>query len=239
MRTRFAAAVFLSLLVTASAVPGWTPTAQAHHHKPIQPGAQMTAPNGCTMNFVFADQAGRLYIGTAGHCANVGQTVSVGGLANIGSIVWDSNAADFAMAEIKPALYGQVSPAVRHWGGPTGVAAPALLDVVYHYGYGIGYGISELTRPRVGELTQSDDQEFLIESLATFGDSGSPFINDDGEAVGVVSQFALGQGHTDSGPTVAFIIQRAQVEKGLTLSLVTAPLADPAQRTLQQLQHTT
>jgi trypsin len=226
-------------LLLMSAAP--MPLAEAHHLRPIQPGAQMTAPNGCTMNFIFGDQSGKLYIGTAGHCANAGQSVSLGDIANIGTVAWDSTGADFAMVAISPALYSLVDPAVRHWGGPTGVAAPTSTPgtLLYHYGYGLGFSTSELTRPRVGELTMSDGQSYLAETSATFGDSGSPFIAGDGKAVGVVSEYAFDAAHTDRGPTVAYIIQRAQVEKGLTLHVVTAPLTDAVERTIAQLEHVT
>lgn len=237
MRLGFAAGL-LGTLLLLSALP--LPMAGAHHFKPIQPGAQMTAPNGCTMNFVFSDQAGKLYIGTAGHCANAGQSVTLAGAGAIGTVAWDSNAADFAMVAINAGRYGDVDPAVRHWGGPTGVAAPTSVPTgLYHYGYGLGFGSSEATRPRAGELTRSDATSYLAETTATFGDSGSPFIDVNGRAVGVVSEYALDQLHTDTGPTVAYILQRAQVEKGLTLQLLTAPLTDALGRTANQVEHAT
>lgn len=236
-----AALVGLSLIVGVA--PGLLPGAEAHHNKPIQPGARMTAPFGCTMNFVFRDAAAQLYIGTAGHCVRAeGEAVRVSGVAEpIGSVVWKGIDVDFALVAIDPALQGLVSPSVRHWGGPTGVSKATPLrvspDVIYHYGFGIGYGLSELTRPRAGLLTFQGPAFFLAETTATFGDSGSPIILDSGEALGVVSEFALTQAHTDRGPTVEYILAQAQVEKGLALSLETAPLKDPVARELERAKH--
>jgi hypothetical protein len=245
VRIGWIAAVFVGSFVLASVVPGVVPMAGAHHYpRGIQPGAQMTAPAGCTVNFVFADNTGKLYIGSAGHCANLGQSVSIAGIGAIGSVVWDSTGADFALVQISSNLYDQVDPAVRHWGGPTGFATSAggfLIPprVLYHYGYGTGFSASEATRPRAGELDYIDGQVYLAETTATFGDSGSPFIDSNGLAVGVVSEYAFDQAHTDRGPTVEWILNRAVAEKGLQLTLLTAPLVDPVERTVLQVEHTT
>lgn len=79
----------------------------------------------CSANFVFSDPAPapgapRHYVGTAGHCGEVGN--------------------DFALVSIDPALDSWVSPSVAHWGGPTGSFAGAGPAPVHHTGWGLGVG---------------------------------------------------------------------------------------------------
>src|SRR3990170_3851343 len=56
----------------------------------IRPGAWIVSPAGCTTNFVFGSLR-NYFIGTAGHCAKVGQQVTLvaapGVLMNIGRTV--------------------------------------------------------------------------------------------------------------------------------------------------------
>ena len=228
-----AALVVVGLLAPSPAV--------AHHHAAIQPGAQMTSPSGCTFNFVFRDAADAWYIGTAAHCVSFeGQTVSADGIGGFGSVVWRSNSVDFALIAIHPSFVGQIDPALRHRGGPTGVAIAQPDSVprfVFHYGYGIGYGETEPSRARPGLLTVHTPTYFLAQTTATFGDSGSALITEGGLALGVISEFALFEAHTDRGPTIERILQRALAEKGLDLRVETAPLTDAAARELERAGH--
>ena len=78
---------------------------------------------------MFTNGAGEYFIGTAGHCGNVGDQVTMlylpGGLVDIGNVILSTGDAgignDFALIKIKPELYGDVSPSLAYWGGPTGV----------------------------------------------------------------------------------------------------------------------
>jgi hypothetical protein len=60
----------------AVAAPAWAPSATARIH----PGTMMyTAGAQCTANFVFADGAGRVYVGYAAHCAGTGAATDTDG----------------------------------------------------------------------------------------------------------------------------------------------------------------
>lgn len=243
MRASFLAV--LALAASAVLVPTLAAPAGANHFSLIQPGALMSEPNGCTMNFVFTDQAGKVYIGTASHCVrSEGQEVFVDDIL-IGTVAWKApvSQVDVALVAILPSLYGQVDPSVRYWGGPTGVATPVVQfqpKAIYHYGYGLGYGASEYGRPRAGVLDYQDGLIYRAQTTAVFGDSGSPIILSTGEALGIVSHFALVQvpPHTDEGPTIQYVIARALSDKGLRLTLQMAPLInDPLQRETDRLGH--
>lgn len=123
----------------------------------IRPGAWMLAPAGCTMNFVFGS-AGDYYIGTAGHCASVGDEVVLvalpGVLMNIGVTVrsYDNGIGqDFALIDIYDEMQEFVNPSMSYWAGPTGAAQPAVGDVVVHSGHGLVIGTGGT--PRVGVVT--------------------------------------------------------------------------------------
>lgn len=234
-------------LIVAALAPGLSPVA-AHHHAVIQPGANMVEPYGCTLNFVFEDAGGDLYIGTAGHCVDEeGQQVHVDGIADaIGEVAWrdywDINDIDIALVDIYDAKEDLVDPSVRYWGGPTGVAAQDETGPgtsVIHYGYGIGYGASETTRPRAGALVTQDEKAYCADTPVIYGDSGSPVMTGDGQALGIVARlgvYCLPQ-TTLEGPTVPRIIDQAKIQKGLDLSLVTTPLEDPVDREQDRLAH--
>lgn len=205
----------------------------------IRPGAQMTSPAGCTFNFVFADAASRLYIGTAGHCVNgVGDRVEGAGLGAFGTVVFQLNDGvgnDFALIAIDAAKYGSVTPAMCHWGGPTSgePAAPALGDALKQYGHGIALGQLQETRPREGTLTLWRENSWRALAPITNGDSGSPLLFATGEAAGVVThlstEFSSGEPLTvlanASGTRFARAVALAEAGTGLDLTLLTAPLA--------------
>ena len=95
----------------------------------IRPGSWMIAPAGCTMNFVFGSP-GSYSIGTAGHCGNAGEPVTLltlapGGanpvLVDIGTIQTSVNGGignDFALVSIRPELQSWVSPTIARRRGP-------------------------------------------------------------------------------------------------------------------------
>ena len=97
----------------------------------IRPGSWMISPSWCTMNFVFQNGS-RLGIGTAGHCAKNGDSVTLLTLApgsgnpvlvNIGSTIVSHDGGignDFALVEIKPELHSWVFPTIAAIGGPCG-----------------------------------------------------------------------------------------------------------------------
>lgn len=235
------------LLSFAAVVP--MPASQAAE-VPIQPGARIRFGNGwCTTNFVF-EELDKLYIGTAGHCVGVGAIVSDDDRTPIGKVVYSVNAypnLDFALIEIYGHRYDDVSPAMRHWGGPTGVAAtgPATGGstppgtVVRQHGYGTTFQGDALTRRRTGVLSGFPSTTFDAALPCAGGDSGSGVILASGEALGVldVATLALGGLHqelgnligktspTCAGSTISHVLWRLRNGGFPGIELVTAPLA--------------
>jgi hypothetical protein len=197
---------------------------------PIQPGAQITAPAGCTMNFVFRDAEGAQYIGTAGHCVSgTGVRVSANN-GEFGTVVYRifaGNNDDFALIEIDPSRYDEVNPSMRRWGGPTGVTTAdttGIGDTTLQYGYGIGYGSTEVTRPRAGALWNDNDREYRAEHPAIFGDSGGPVLHGPtGRALGITANISV---HLMNGPTIERVLALL-AERGIEVSLVLADFTPP------------
>jgi len=200
----------------------------------IRPGSWILFPAGCTTNFVFG---GNTQIGTAGHCANVGDEVTIvaapGVLMNIGTVSLSRNNGigdDFALINIYAAMRQFVNPSMAHWAGPTGAANPVIGDAVVHSGHGLVIGTGGT--PRAGVVTytgpgDSGNPNFAYgwDGAASPGDSGSAVRNATGAAAGNLTHLVVG---TDFLP--AFIagttISRMQQLAGpvSTASLVPDPL---------------
>jgi hypothetical protein len=191
---------------------------------PIRPGSQFGG--SCTFNFVFYAETYALpgdpatpevFIGTAAHCTSgVGQRVSVGGFGQIGTVVYDSDqaasAVDFSLIRIDDALVGQTNPQMRGFEGPKGVITPSMLalgDVVNVYGYGVGVGELEQTRPRSGVLTEWNANEYMADMPAVNGDSGAPLLHaETGYALGIISRYGIRvPPSTDQGPLVDWALR--------------------------------
>src|SRR3954464_10050931 len=150
-----------------------------------------TATNGCT--------SGSLPVGTA---------VEVTGASRPGTMVYNSwltmqalgetNADvcqynDLALVKLDPADAGKVNPSIPHWGGPLAVntTGTALLDTVYSYGNSeLRGGVTQLS-PKRG-LSLGDDANGWTHTVYTAtpgipGDSGSAFLDQNGNALGVLS----------------------------------------------------
>jgi hypothetical protein len=205
----------------------------------------------CTLSFVFRDARKRLYIGTTGEPDCVGA---------IGERVYDENgkafgtgvfrecasgagtlaviqacgphATSFSLIRIDRARYGDVSPAVRHWGGPTGVMAVGKARpgaMVLFTGGGWVAGDLPQTAPRFGVLISYDWKRFTADTLAGLSDSGAPLIDRaTGRAIGIISDFGLTEVPpvTDDGPSILAILADC-AKAGFRLRLVTAPYAAP------------
>jgi hypothetical protein len=169
----------------------------------IRPGAWMFSPSWCTMNFIFhgtttttsggtkANGGGKKttttsggggsgwYIGTAGHCAEVGDEVTLlaapGGLMVIGKTVKSVDGGlghDFALVEIYPEMVQYINPSMTHWGGPTGTNPDvAVGDPVVHSGHGLVIGTGGT--PRAGVVTHVEGTAYGWDGAGIFGDSGS------------------------------------------------------------------
>lgn len=210
----------------------------------IRPGSWMVSPAGCTLNFVFGsvpddgtDGGGDgVYIGTAGHCTEVGDEVTIvalpGVLMNIGTTVTSVDNGigdDFALIEIHPEMVQHVNPSTAHFGGPTAVGDPQFGDVVEHTGHGLVVGTGGTPRAGVtvyrgeGESNQSD--AFAWDGVSTPGDSGSPVLELDGTAAGDLTHLVVG------GPYVPGVIAGTSIQRMLEIAgqpLATAPIGpDP------------
>lgn len=225
IRTRAALAAVLALGFLAVPVIEAPSRAEA----PIQPGARMTSPAGCTLNFVFRD-ASHTYIGTAGHCVDhLGQEVRTPD-GRIGLVAFHvlEDADDFALIRLDRQVLGRVRPNALGGAGPTGVASgaeTAVGDVVRLYGYGMVYGSSEATRPRSGILLSDDSEQWRAALPAIFGDSGGPVLHSrSGTALGIISGIGFDQTrpHTVLGTTVERALELV-AEAGLPVKLATAP----------------
>ncbi|HYN37511.1 MAG TPA: hypothetical protein VEV82_11130 [Actinomycetota bacterium] len=208
----------------------------------IRPGSWMLAPSWCTMNFVFG---GTDSIGTAGHCAAVGDEVTIvaapGVLMAIGTTtksVGGGIGNDFALIDVYPAMEQYVNPSMAIVAGPTGTKAPALGDAILHVGHGLAIGTGGTLRPGVvtypnfpiaGDIfgqDKNDANAYGWNGAASPGDSGSAARAATGEAVGNVTHLVVG---TDYLPStfVGTTISRMQAIAGQsvsTASLVPDPL---------------
>lgn len=179
----------------------------------IRPGALMTAPAGCTFNFVFRDGAGGLYIGTAGHCVNgVGQRVAAQGVGPFGSVVFRrvQGVHDFALVRIDPAFHGRVSPTLCAWGGPVAPDPGSRLprDLLLEYGWGFATSATSATRARALVETQTYPTHVTWTGLGSGGDSGAPVVNQAGFAVAIhtFGQTPFAGVALEGGPTIANVL---------------------------------
>jgi len=188
---------------------------------PLRPGASLGGY--CTFNFVFFSPrtkkaAPKGYIGTAAHCTEkIGEVVENPQVGPVGEVVYDSDLVssdvDFSLIELDPKIISETNPTVLHWGGPTRSVTQedlAVGDQVDVYGYGVGLGATEQTRPRYGLLVGFNDKEYQADMPAVNGDSGSPLIHHEtGAALGIISRYGI-EGvppSTDLGPLMSWIFE--------------------------------
>ena len=188
---------------------------------PLRPGSSLGGY--CTFNFVFyapgtAKTPPKGYIGTAGHCTDeIGERTELTGLGEVGSVVYDSDlvdsTVDFSLIELDPAIISKTNPTVLSWGGPTRPVTQEDLvqgDRVDVFGYGVGVGMFEQTRPRYGFLIDWDENEYRADMPAVNGDSGAPLIHHaTGAALGIISRYGIDGGlpSTDLGPLMPWILE--------------------------------
>ena len=105
---------------------------------------------------------------------------------------------DIALVRIDPADLSQVSPSIPHWGGPVGLNTTGTTsgDFVYSYGNSIlRLGITALS-PKIG-ISNGDDGGGWTHIVTTVtpgipGDSGSAFLDKNGNALGDLSTLSVG-----------------------------------------------
>ena len=215
----------------------------------VEPGADTEEPvpmteldTFCSWNWVFHDvvrrdpQTGtyptpKAYIGTAAHCTDeVGQRVAAVDIGEFGTVVYDSDdiesQVDFSLVRIDADKVGQVHPQMFGFAAPTGFVTSeelAVGDVLAHHGYGLLLGQNDVTRDRYGLVVGKTEHEYVAETMAQFGDSGSPFARlETGEAVGIVSRYGLDRvpPSTDVGPLLPWILQHL-ADAGFRVELAT------------------
>ena len=122
---------------------------------------------------------------------------------------------DLALIRIDPADVGKVNPSVPGFGGPTAVGtAGGLGSTVYSYGNSeLRGGITKLS-PKQGIVIQDEGGGWshIVSTLSPGipGDSGSGFMNESGQAIGVLSTLQLAplagtNGVGDLGKELAYL----------------------------------
>jgi hypothetical protein len=191
----------------------------------IRPGAWMISPSWCTLNFVFGGPGNR-HIGTAGHCANVGQRVVIvaapGILMEIGTTVRSIDGGvgnDFALIRIDPGMQQHVRTTIAHVGGPKGTGTPRAGNGVLWSGHAVGIGTGGT--PRAGVVTfrhaLSGGEAYAWVGPSLVGDSGSAVRLGSGPAAGNLTHLVAGtlyRGGIVAGTTA----KRIQQIAGMTIA---------------------
>lgn len=202
----------------------------------IRPGSWMISPAHCTMNFVFGTPAtsgtskrgkggnGGYSIGTAGHCTEkvgdevvlvaLGPTSPTPVLIHIGNTVKTTGDAgvgnDFALVSIRPELQSWVSPAMAHWGGPTGAYTGTSPMPMVHSGHGLAVGTGGTPRAAQGLYVERDAVYWA--GVTIFGDSGSAINTATGLAQANVTHIVVDTKHpgaNSAGTHISKILQIA------------------------------
>lgn len=198
----------------------------------IRPGSWMISPSGCTLNFVFGSLTPNdTYIGTAGHCTEVGDEVTIvaapGILMTIGRTVKSVDndiGDDFALIQISSAMVKHVRPSMAYFGGPTSAGNPQVGSIVEHAGHGLVIGTGGTPRAGIvtyrgrGESSRSD--AFGWDGAAAPGDSGSPVRLANGAAAGDLTHLVVG------GKYVPAVVAGTSIARMLRIAgkpLATAP----------------
>jgi len=103
---------------------------------------------------------------------------------------------DLALVQLDPADVGSVNPSVPGYGGPTGVgSAGETGSTVFSYGNSeLRGGVTKLS-PKQGTLVQNEGEGWshIVVTLTPGipGDSGSGFMNEAGQAIGILSTLQI------------------------------------------------
>lgn len=182
----------------------------------VQPGIALTTVDGsCTLGFLARDATNEsIYAITAGHCADLNETVFLGDRDTpFGEvIIKDDGSSDWAIIRIHDPA--NVAPNVGNHAAPNGMRAADGLeigDMLCAMGQSIlAAAVAERCGPLLGHSSQGFDHGIPVYS----GDSGSPVLAQDGAAVGIVTAVGFGRFLED------VLVQAA--EQGLQLKLLTA-----------------
>jgi hypothetical protein len=104
---------------------------------------------------------------------------------------------DFALVQVDPEYAGDVNPSIPFWGGPVGIDSDgtAAGENVYSYGNSsLRGGIEQLSPKQGASLGSSGDgwtHPVYTLTPGVPGDSGSAFLDQDGNALGTLSTLAI------------------------------------------------
>lgn len=227
----------------------------------IRPGVTLGQVD-CTTNFVFrSPHNASLYVGSAAHCFDehdVGVMLTIADIPDAGRIVYCSWGAmpthegpgcrytpvddpeqahtqgnDFLLVEIRPDLHHLVHPAMRHWGGPTGVD-----DEIPPGARVLMYGNSSLRHLGMQQVPDSTNPEegYVLEETSPWktcahmvgpgvpGDSGSGALTGEGDALGILRTLEgnAANGFVNLAPALDFL----RNETGIAVKLATWPLLE-------------
>jgi hypothetical protein len=183
-----------------------------------------TATNGC--------DSGSLPLGTQ---------VEVDGASRPGTMVYNSwltmqavgetdsdtcQYNDFALIRLDPADHGRVSPDIPVLGGPHGIDRDGTVagESVYSYGNSsLRLGVSQLSPKEgvsLGTTAGGWNHPVYTVTPGVPGDSGSAFVNDQGQALGVLSTLAIAplagsNGVTDLGKALDYANSRGGMSAAL------------------------
>ena len=159
----------------------------------------------------------------------IGTPVDVTGASQPGTLVYnswitmqqsgekDANTCafnDLALVRLAPADAAKVNPSVPKWGGPTGVGGTAVGQKVYSYGNSELRGGVTLLSPKLGADLQEQgggwSHNVVTLTPGVPGDSGSAFLNANGQALGILSTLQLAplpasNGVGDIGREIAYM----------------------------------
>lgn len=193
--------------------PAWGDLASAT----IRPGASLGG--FCTFNFLYEAPNGTGYIGTAAHCTDIGDRVTIPGTGEIGTVVYDSDdhgsGVDFSLIQLDDDAISKAHPQMFGFVGPTGymnVSDLAVGDLIHLHGYGVVLGQNDVTRDRSGVLVDWNEDEYNVDMPAVNGDSGSALLHDSGKAFGIISRYGIANTppSTDQGPLMPYIFRELE-----------------------------
>ena len=120
---------------------------------------------------------------------------------------------DLALVKIDPADVGKVNPSIPDFGGPQGVGTAATGEQVYTYGNSSLRGGVTLLSPKNGVVVSRTPGGWSYSVYTATpgipGDSGSAFLNKNGQALGTLSTVAIAplagsNGVADIGKELAY-----------------------------------
>lgn len=211
----------------------------------IGPGAPLG--DSCTVGFVLRNARNdSLFFVTARHCVGPsGNEVRSADGRILGKVVARGHeGSDWTVVRIEDARRAQVSPAVRYWTGPSGVAPVDARsvnethdsEIVCYYGWGANYSRVESPRHRCGRsafyyvvFNEGKATYYLLfDGKADGGDSGAPLIDHaTGQAIGIVTaRLQPWDPELVSAVALSSILELAS-RQGWTLGLAASHYAHP------------